>query len=248
MGLATRFLQKVRGLIERAGYAVHPKVDNFIPDQVALLEGLSAPVIFDVGANNGKFAQSYRVRFPAARIVCLEPIPHLAAHLREEVAGVEVVECALSNADGTASFVINEFEDTSSLLEPDRERMPESYKSAMKPKERVEVRTARLDTLMKHCDLERIDILKMDIQGGEYAALEGAATALSERRVSIVALEVFMERYYRDQPLFGDIAMLLARHDYRLYRLYNISSSGRSGRPQWADAIFVAPGFVVSGG
>jgi hypothetical protein len=85
----------------------------------------------------------------------------------------------------------------------------------------------------------------MDIQGGEYAALEGAAKALGDGRVSVVALEVFMERYYRDQPLFGDIAALLARHDYRLHRLYNISFSGRNGRPQWADAIFLAPGLIV---
>lgn len=252
MALKNRLLQRARSLIERVGYEVHPKVDHFISDQVALLPGVVAPVVLDVGANNGKFARSYRARFPGARLVCLEPIPHLAARLRElkgaAHGGFEVIETALSNTDGSASFVINQFEDTSSLLEPDSEQMPESYRSAMQPKARVEVRTARLDTLMQECDLQSIDILKMDIQGGEYAALEGAAAALAARRISIIALEVFMERYYRDQPLFGDIAALLARHDYRLHRLYNISFSGRSGRPQWADAIFLSPRFVIPSG
>ncbi|MEE4537190.1 MAG: FkbM family methyltransferase [Erythrobacter sp.] len=251
MALTRRLLQTVRRLIERAGYEVHPKADHFISDQVALLPDRAAPVIFDIGANNGKFAHSYRTCLPSARVFCLEPIPHLAAKLREEQAGsregVEVIEAALSDADGYAPFFINEFEDTSSLLQPDSEGMPESYRSAMKPKKRVEVRTTRLDTLMRQCNLERIDILKMDIQGGEYAALKGAAESLAARRISIIALEVFMERYYRDQPVFGDIAALLARYDYRLHRLYNISFSGRNGRPQWADAIFIAPSPIVAG-
>lgn len=241
MSLKNRALQHMRALIGRAGYAIHPNTDYFVPDQIALLDGKADPTIFDVGANKGKFAREYRARLHNARMFCLEPIPHLAHKLRDDLPGSEVVEAALSNADGTATFHLNEFEDTSSLLAPDLERMPATYRSVMQPKQRIEVRTARLDSLMEQFVLERIDILKMDIQGGEYAALEGAEKSLAEGRVSIVALEALFETYYAKQPQFGDIAALLARHDYRLHRLYNLVCSGRDGRLQWADAIFIAP-------
>ncbi|MEO0698775.1 MAG: FkbM family methyltransferase, partial [Pseudomonadota bacterium] len=201
--------------------------------------GASAPVIFDVGANEGKLAQTYRKHFPDARIFCLEPIPHFAARLRASQPSAEVIESALASEDGTASFFVNAFEDTSSLLQSDLGSMPQSYRPMMQPKDSIKVRTAKLDTLMGQFGLDTIGILKMDIQGGEYNALKGAAQALERKGIAIIALEVFLEAYYADQRLFGEIASLLAQYGYHLHRLYNINFSGTSGRPQWADAIFV---------
>jgi len=234
-------LQSVRAMISRAGYSIYPNTDYFIADQIALLSGKPDPIVFDVGANGGQFARAYRTKLPQARLFCLEPIPHLARGLRQDLPDTEVVELALASSDGLATFHLNEFEDTSSLLAPDLKRMPESYRSAMRPKRSIEVGTVRLDSLMTQYSLEHIDILKMDIQGGEYAALQGAKECLEREQVSIIALEVFFEAFYCDQPRFGDIAALLAQNNYRLHRLYNINFSGRSGRPQWADAIFIGP-------
>jgi len=234
-------LQHARALVDRAGYTIYPKVDHFFDDQIALLASKDAPVVFDVGANKGKFVQNYRSLLPGAKIFCVEPIPQLAAQLRGARDDVEVIEAALSGEDGKASFYVNAFEDTSSLLSPDLDRMPDSYRTMMQPKESISVETARLDTLIDTHRLDRIDILKMDIQGGEYNALRGAEHCLSQGRISIIALEVFFETYYSDQKMFGDLAVLLAKHKYRMHRLYNINFSGQTGRPQWADAIFVAP-------
>ena len=248
MGLLKRGLQQIRHLIERAGYSLHPKADYFVADQLALLSGKHSVTIFDVGANEGKITRVYHNLFPDARIYCLEPIPHIAAQLRAGFDGIQVIESALADDDGTAHFYLKEFEDTSSLLQTDLAQMPESYRTVMQSKGSITVSTTRLDTLMDKLDIEHIDILKMDIQGGEYKALEGAYEALLNGKISVVAIEVFFEKYYSDHKLFSDILYILYKHHYRLHRLYNFNFSGTTGRPQWADAIFLAPGFSPSNG
>ena len=177
-------LQRIRRLIDRAGNNIYPKADHFVSDQVDLLGGASAPVIFDVGANEGKFAQTYRQHFPDARIFCLEPIPHVAARLRAGQPSADVIESALASEDSTASFFVNAFEDTSSSLQSDLRSMPQSYRPMMQPKDSIKVRTAKLDTLMGQFSLDTINTLKMDIQGGEYNALKGASQALERKRAS----------------------------------------------------------------
>jgi FkbM family methyltransferase len=64
---------------------------------------------------------------------------------------------------------------------------------------RQPVQTVRLDDLD---DLPRIDFLKIDIQGGELAALRGGGRKLA--RALCIQTEVAFTPIYRDQPLFGD--------------------------------------------
>jgi FkbM family methyltransferase len=61
------------------------------------------------------------------------------------------------------------------------------------------VQTTRLDDIK---DLSRIDLLKIDIQGGELAAFQGGSHMLS--RALCVQTEVAFVPIYRDQPLFPD--------------------------------------------
>lgn len=59
-----------------------------------------------------------------------------------------------------------------------------------------------------------IDILKMDIQGGELLALKGAQSLLEASRIRLLALEVEFKPLYKDQPLFWDICAYLYRFGY----------------------------------
>ncbi|MFO1202855.1 MAG: FkbM family methyltransferase, partial [Tabrizicola sp.] len=64
-------------------------------------------------------------------------------------------------------------------------------------------------------DLPRIDLLKIDIQGGELAAFRGGAQKLS--RALCVQTEVAFTPIYRDQPLFADQDALLQRLGLRFF-------------------------------
>jgi hypothetical protein len=94
-------------------------------------------------------------------------------------------------------------------------------------------------TLDEFCDAEGlsgIDLLKMDIQGGEGMALEGAARLLARKAVRVIYLEVEFAPLYVGQAYFCDITRILNRHGYQLFGLYNLMHEERG--LGWGDAIF----------
>jgi len=70
-----------------------------------------------------------------------------------------------------------------------------------------------LDTL---ADLPQIDLLKMDLQGGELEVLRGAIAKLSQA-VAVVT-EVRFHRIYEAEPMFGDLDQELRRQGFKLHK------------------------------
>lgn len=55
-----------------------------------------------------------------------------------------------------------------------------------------EKRTARVTTLDKYCadnNIERIDLLKIDVEGAEHLVLKGSTRMLSEKRIRVIQFE-----------------------------------------------------------
>jgi hypothetical protein len=108
--------------------------------------------------------------------------------------------------------------------------------------QKVSVDTRTLDSFVAERDIATIDILKMDIQGGELAALRGAQDFLTGSRIRLIALEVEFKPLYKEQPLFWDICEFLYRFGYSFFSLYDAVYHERNRNVLcWADAIFLAP-------
>lgn len=234
-------LQRVRYYVERRGYSINPIDRSCWHDQLALLQDLNVSNVVDVGANVGLVAAKYCELFPAARIFCVEPIHELAEQIPLNCPSASIHSVALSDNDGAADFHVNVSKDTSSLLESDLRSIPKSYAVIQNEVEVRKVATNRLDTLARDLNIEHIGVLKLDIQGGELAALEGASSFLRKANIDLIYTEVFFQPFYVNQPLFNDIFSRLAKDYYSLHSIYNCVFSGRTGKLQFADAIFVAP-------
>jgi FkbM family methyltransferase len=113
--------------------------------------------VVDGGAGVGEFAALVRLALPDARLLCVEPHPASAATLRRR--GFEVVEAALWSADGDSLLIQPGAAATSCTLIGDQGGGP-SWR----------VRTVRLDRLP--IEGRRI-LVKLDLQGAEFKALEG---------------------------------------------------------------------------
>jgi hypothetical protein len=72
--------------------------------------------------------------------------------------------------------------------------------------ERVPVQTRRLDDMD---EIERLDFLKMDIQGGELAVLKNGQVKLADAVAA--QLEVSFVTLYEGQPVFGEIDLEFRR-------------------------------------
>ena len=93
-----------------------------------------------------------------------------------------------------------------SLLQPDPKTL--DLFGALKPLaeviERIPVQTRTLDEI---AEVERLDFLKIDIQGGELAVFQGGTARLAQ--AVAIQTEVSFVTLYRDQPGFGEVDLEL---------------------------------------
>jgi hypothetical protein len=82
-------------------------------------------------------------------------------------------------------------------------------KAAGEVRDRVPVQTRRLDDI---AEIEHLDFLKIDIQGGELSVLRNGAAKLAE--AVMIQTEVSFVTLYRGQPPFGEIDAELRRQGF----------------------------------
>jgi FkbM family methyltransferase len=211
-------------------------------DQRRLLDGSDVRVVMDVGANLGDTVEQYRAIFPGATIHAFEPFPDVYRRLVERFAADPAVrphQAAVTDASGTRRLHVNEAHATNSLLRVDRTPIDWAQAGAASGADAaVDVPAITLDAFCAAEGLTGIDLLKMDIQGGEGMALDGAAGLLARHAVRVVYLEVLFAPLYEGQSYFCDITRILNRHGYRLSGLYNLVHDDRGRGLGWGDAIF----------
>jgi FkbM family methyltransferase len=242
--LIAKALKRGRSVLNRHGYDFHPVDTRCWDDQRALLGDRRDASILDVGANCGQTAWQYRSLFPNSQIYCFEAQPDLCRELEARFRDdpkISIYSCAVGATEGTANFYLNAKRATSSLLAPDSEHLSASYRPMSRNEEIRPVKVITLDSFAVSKNLRHIDLLKMDIQGGEYEALLGAKKLLADCAIDLVYSEAFFIPMYAHQPLFGDLVSYLAKWNYRLHLIYNQNINGISGRPLQADAVFVSP-------
>src|SRR5437588_9560401 len=141
--------------------------------------------VIDAGANRGAFTDAFlRLRRPE-RVVLVEAIPELALKLREKYSGdarISVLAAALSDRNGDARFEINCSEASSSLL-PIDPRNSQWFGRDLTVANSIMVPALALPEVMIREKLDRVDLLKLDLQGAERLVLTGGATVLDRVRV-----------------------------------------------------------------
>jgi FkbM family methyltransferase len=132
-----------------------------------LLKPLRQPgaIAIDGGANLGAFARPLARR---CRVVCVEPLPALAQELA--AAGFAVEQVALAAANGRARLELFQGTCASLAAEGRNDRVAA-----------VEVETVTLERLLQRQGLQRVALLKLDIEGPESAILLEAPAALLAR-------------------------------------------------------------------
>jgi FkbM family methyltransferase len=239
-----RIRNAISAAIDKLGYQVRRKQppgwgDDAYRDQQRLLEGSPVRVVMDVGANVGDTVHQYRALFPAATIHAFEPFPDVHRQLAERFATdpqVHTHQRAVTDAVGTRRLYVNDVHVTNSLLPLNPASAAWAGASDQGLDRTVDVPAMTLDQFCTAEGLTRIDLLKIDIQGGEAMALEGATGLLERGAVRLIYLEVLFAPLYNGQAFFCDVMGILHRHGYHLFGLYNLMHRDRG--LGWGDAIF----------
>ena len=147
-----------------------------------------ARMVFDIGANAGIYSLAALAAQPNAMVHAFEPTPEIAARLRDSAAlnrlnGLHVHPVAISAQDGQLALIRYRGDDGSN------DGMNFVVSAASDPAaERVTA--VALDRFCADQGIERVDLVKLDIQGNEPAALAGAAQLLADGRIGMLFLEL----------------------------------------------------------
>lgn len=204
----------------------------------------AAPLkVIDAGAHVGESVQSFLDHFPQARIHAFEPAPDNFSRLRtrfEGHPGVTAVAAAVGPISGRATMHLNNHDATHSLMPIDRSEISRwADTDDIREVGTVSVAQIALDDFLVQEGIRHVDVLKLDLQGGELGALQGARSALVAQRIGCIFAEVEFRSLYQDQPLAWDIHALLAAHGYHFINFISPKVTD-AGLLSWADAIYVA--------
>jgi FkbM family methyltransferase len=207
--------------------------------QRQLIRGESA-MIFDIGANIGIVTQQYRSLFPFAIIHSFEPFAdsYLSMERRFSRDG-NIIPHQIAVCENRKKHTLhsNRSAATNSLLRRDAQSDALWGKGLLDTNILVEVESTTIDCFCAENHIRSIDILKMDIQGAEVRALQGAEEMLSRQAISLIYLEIIIGETYIDQPKFLEYIQRLDSHGYELFDLYN--PVRRNMRLIQTDAMFI---------
>lgn len=145
-------------------------------------------VFLDIGANQGEFTVAGALLAPRGRVISIEPVSKNRRRLQVNIElnlfeHVVVVPLALSDEEG-------ELEIYDRMTEFDDGTMHEglatlyAYGSRTEPVETVQVR--RLDKVAAEWALDRLDVVKIDVEGAEWPALRGGEQLLRKHRPVLI--------------------------------------------------------------
>jgi FkbM family methyltransferase len=212
--------------------------DNLHDDLEFILPG-GPKLIIDVGCHHGHTTSAYLNRFQESRVVAIEAEAANMAKAREALAPfgerVQLIDGAVAAHAGAIQFHVNSHDGTHSTLPIGELRY---WQSHVGETETRTVQAFRLDDLFEG---QSIDVLQMDIQGGELEALRGAERLMAQGQVKAIYLEVEFHPLYKGQPLFWEIGAFLAARGYHLYSLYDRHYHANNPRVMsWSDALFLS--------
>jgi FkbM family methyltransferase len=213
--LTQRLLRRVESRVQRWQGKGHGGAT--LADEVrAAAPFISAgATVLDIGANTGEWTRELlRQRADVAAIYAFEPSCHNWAAI--EAIGdprIRLIKAAVSDREGSAAlYTCAPGSPLASLAVRNLDHMGIAFdQSEIVP-------TVTLDGLIAAHDLAEIAFAKLDIEGYELMALQGAAAALGAHRIRALAFE-FGGCNIDTRTYFRDFWHLLTGHGYRLHRI-----------------------------
>ncbi len=177
---------------------------------------LDTPVVLDIGANVGNYSNLLKELSPRARIFAFEPHPLTFAKLQlsAQLNGYVAVNAACGSVVGKAKLFDHGNHETGTEHASMIKDVIESVHSDKSKAWDIDVTT--IDDFVKVNGLVHIDLLKIDVEGGEMNVLLGAAETMAAEMIDYIHFE-FTEANTVSRVFMKDFYALL--EDFDFYRM-----------------------------
>jgi FkbM family methyltransferase len=156
----------------------------FLQESYRLPFSLQPKSLVDLGANIGITSIWFSQHYPIEKIIAIEPNPNNAEILRRNFLNnkinARVIEAAIGSTDGSIVFHLSGDSNQGTILETDEQNNRSGE---------MEVKMISMATVLADLDTsEEIDLVKMDIEGGEEELLSANLSWLSRTKAIIAEL------------------------------------------------------------
>ena len=174
------------------------------------------PVIFDVGANVGNFTLATKIFYPNANVYAFEPVPNTFSICRNNTKHLDNVvleNLGLGSKEGKMEMF-------TSLKESDRASFEADNLKDSDDVVKQEVSIVTLDKYVSDKNLQKIDLLKIDVEGFETEVIKGAIETLK------ITEWIIMETHMKDGgKTFSEIINFMNENKFDLYKFGKVWTS-----------------------
>jgi FkbM family methyltransferase len=223
-------------------YQLFPPFDNLY------IDSNTVQLIFDVGANIGIISQNAYKAFPRAKIYSFEPVSTTFRELEKNTLQYRdrIFPVQLGFYTESKSMPIHIISSTgahssgaNSIITQSRDHKKVHAHLDLKEVGEELIELTTMDSFVQSHAIDKIDILKIDVEGVEKEVLLGGIETLKQK-VHFVIIELSFLRRNRESPYWVEICQLLYDAGFELVTIYDIAKYVEDGQEYIAqmDAVF----------
>lgn len=205
MNIKNNILEIIQKVLEIFNYLFTSNLNEkkYLKSKLLKYENI---VIFDVGANLGTYSNKVKKIFSNKKIFLhiFEPNKYLIKNLSSKFNGHAINEVAISESNTESNLYINSISSQSSLKE--------NNSFIGEEVEKIIVNSIRLDNYIKVKQIDKIHLLKLDVEGYELNSLKSLGKHLNDESIEIIKVEI----HFQNGDNFRSINEILNKNGFYL--------------------------------
>ena len=193
------------------------KIEKFLRNNILFKK----PIIFDVGSHKGKMAKLFKSIYTNASIYCFEPNKKLQKYYKNNRKNISFFNYAVGNKTEYKNIYLSQLDLTSTFSKINEQSLYLKIKNFIIGKSKTsfskKVKVVTLNSFCKSKKINKIDFLKIDVEGFEYMVLLGSKNII--KNVKYIMIEIQKNDMYTNYSK-NKIENFLKKNKFKLIKKF----------------------------